>query len=250
MKICLVNAMVFTVVVLDVKADSEESWALKNWCFWTVVLEKTLERPLDCKEIQPVHPKGDQSWMFIGSTDAEAKTPILWPPDVKSWLIWKYLDTGKDWEQEEKGMTEDEMVGWHHRLNGHEFGWTPEVVYGQRGLACCGSRGLKELDMTEQLNWTELIIKCITLKPISLYFENLLTVIVSITLIQLKWLIHWYLSFTLYCNPLGDSTLVYFFPLCHLLLPNRAFGFFPLDQFMFCSILTLLWTEWIFLPFP
>ena len=86
-KICLVNAMVFTVVVLDVKADSEESWALKNWCFWTVVLEKTLERPLDCKEIQPVHPKGDQSWMFIGSTDAEAKTPILWPPDVKSWLI-------------------------------------------------------------------------------------------------------------------------------------------------------------------
>ena len=152
MKICLVSAMVFPVVVLDVRADSEESWALKYWCLWTVVLEKTLESPLDYKEIQPVHPKGDQSWMFIGSTDAEAKTPIFWPPDVKSWLIWKDLDTGKDWGQREKGMTEDEMVGWHHRLNGHEFGWAPEVGYGQRGLACCGSRGRKELDMTEQLN--------------------------------------------------------------------------------------------------
>ena len=102
--------------------DCEESWAPKNWCFWTVVLEKTLESPLDCKEIQPAPPKGDQSWMSIGRTDVEAETPILWTPDVKSWLIWKDPDVGKDRRQEEKGMTEDEMVGCHHWLNGHEFG--------------------------------------------------------------------------------------------------------------------------------
>ena len=102
------------------EVDHKESWALKNWCFWTVVLEKTLENPLDCKEIKPVHPKGDQPWMFIGRTDVEAETPILLPPDVKSWLIGKDPDAGKDWGQE-KGTTEDEMVGWHHRLNGHEF---------------------------------------------------------------------------------------------------------------------------------
>ena len=134
------------------KLDYEESWAPKNWCFWTVVLEKTLESPLDWKEIQPVHHKGDQSWVFIGRTDVEAETPILWPPDAKSWLIWKDPDTGKGWGQEEKGMTEDEMVGWHHRLNGHGFGWTPEVGDGQGGLVCCSSWGLKESDMTE-LNW-------------------------------------------------------------------------------------------------
>ena len=102
--------------------DCEESWVLKNWCFWTVVLEKTLESPLDCKEIQPIHPKGDQSWIFIGRTDAEAETPILWPPDANSWLIWKDPDAGKDWGQEEMGTTEDEMVGWHHWHNGHGFG--------------------------------------------------------------------------------------------------------------------------------
>ena len=102
--------------------DYKESWMLKIWCFWTVVLEKTLERPLDFKEIQPVHPKGDQSLVFIGTTDAEAETPILWPPDVKNWLIWEDPDAGKDWGQEEKGMTEDEMVGWHHQLNGDKFG--------------------------------------------------------------------------------------------------------------------------------
>ena len=102
--------------------DYKESWGSKNWCFWSVVLEKTLESPWDCKEIQSVHPKGDQSWVFIGRTDVEAKTPILWPPDAKSWLIWKDPDAGKDWGQEEKGTTEDEMVGWHHWLNGHEFG--------------------------------------------------------------------------------------------------------------------------------
>ena len=126
-----------------------------NWCFWTVVLEKTPESPLDCKEIQPVHPKGNQSWIFIGRTDAKAETPILWPPDVKSWLIWKDPDAGKDWGQE-KGMTEDEMVEWHHWLNGHEFEWTLGVGDGQGGLACCSPWSCKESDVTEQLNWTEL----------------------------------------------------------------------------------------------
>ena len=101
--------------------DCEESWAPKNWCFWTVVLEKTLESPLDRKEIQPVHPKGDQSWVFIGRSNAEAETPTLWPPHEKSWLIGKDPDAGSDWGQEENGITEDEMAGWHHRLDGHEF---------------------------------------------------------------------------------------------------------------------------------
>ena len=136
--------------------DYKESWASKNWCFWTVVLEKTVESPLDCKEIQPVHPKGDQSWVFIGRTDFEDETPILWLPDVKSWLIWKDPDAGKDWRQEEKGTTEGEMVGWQHRLNGHGFGWTPGVGEGQGGLVCCNSWGRKELDMNEWLNWTKL----------------------------------------------------------------------------------------------
>ena len=101
--------------------DYKESWALKNWSFWTVALEKTLESPLDCKEIQPVLPKGNQSWMFIGRTDAETETPVLWPPDMKNGLTGKDPDPGKDWRQEKKGTTEDEMVGWHHWLNGHEF---------------------------------------------------------------------------------------------------------------------------------
>ena len=109
------------------EVDYKESWAQKNWCFWTVVLEKTLANPLDCKEIQPVHSKGDQSWVFIGRTDVEAETPVLWPHDAKSWLIWKDPDAGKDWRREKNGMTEDEMVGWHHRLYGHGFGWTPGV---------------------------------------------------------------------------------------------------------------------------
>ena len=102
--------------------DYKESWAMKHWCFWTVVFEKTLESPLDYKEIQPVHPKGDQSWVFIGRTDVEVETPILWSPDVKSWLTGKDTDAGKDWGREEKGMMEDEMVGWHHQLNEYEFG--------------------------------------------------------------------------------------------------------------------------------
>ena len=135
--------------------DYKESWVLKNWCFWTVVLEKTLESPLDCKEIQPVHPKGDQSWVFIGKIDVGAETPILWPPDAKSWLIWKDPDVGKDWRREEKGMTEDETVGWHHRLDGHEFEQTPGADDGQGSLTCCSPWGWKESDTTEWLNWTE-----------------------------------------------------------------------------------------------
>ena len=136
--------------------DCEESWVPKKWCFWTAVLENTLESPLDCKEVQPVHSKRDQSWVFIGRTDAKAETPILWPPHAKSWLIGRDSDTGRDWGQEEKGMTEDEMAGWHHRLDGHEFGWTPGVGDEQGGLACCNSCGHKESDTTEGLNWTEL----------------------------------------------------------------------------------------------
>ena len=115
----------------------------------------TLESPMDCKKIQTVHSKGDQSWVFTGRTGVEAETPVLWPPDVKSWLIWKDPDAGKDWGQEEKGMTEDEMAGWHHRLDGHGFGWTPGIGDGQGGLACFGSWGRKELDTTERLNWTD-----------------------------------------------------------------------------------------------
>ena len=153
-KVRLVKGMVFPVVMYGCELDCEENWVPKNWCFWTVVLEKTLESPLDCEEIQPVHPKGDQSWIFIGRTDAEAETPKLWPPDVKSWLIWKDPDAGKDWRQEERA--EDQMVGWHHQLDGHGFGWTPGVGDGQGGLACCDSWGCKELDTTEWLNWTEL----------------------------------------------------------------------------------------------
>ena len=132
----------------------QESWAAKNWCFWTMVLEKTLESPLDCKEIKPVNPKGNQSWIFIGRTDAEA--PILWPPEAKNWLIGKDPDAGKD-RRQEKGMTEDEMVGWHHQLHGHRFGWTLGVGDGQWGLVCYSSWGHKESDRTERLNWTELM---------------------------------------------------------------------------------------------
>ena len=134
----------------------KESWALKNWCFWTVVMEKTLESPLDCKEIQPVHSEGDQSWIFIGRTDPEAETPIFWPPDAKNWLIGKDPDAGRDWGQEEKGTTKDEMVGWPHPLNGHEFEQAMGVGEGQGGLACCSPWGCKESDTTERLTWTEL----------------------------------------------------------------------------------------------
>ena len=140
------------------RVDYKERWVLKNWCFWTVVLEKTLESPLDFKEIQPVHSKGDQSWVFIGRTDAEAETPILWPSDVKNWLIWKYPDAGKELKQEAKGMTEDEMVGWHHWLDAHEFEQAPGVGNGQGRLACCSPCSCKESDTTKWLNWTQLTL--------------------------------------------------------------------------------------------
>ena len=135
--------------------DYKESWALKNWCFWTVMLEKTLESPLDCKEIQPVHLKGDQSWVFTGRTDVEAETWKLWLPDAKSWLIWKDPDAGKDWRKEEKGTMEDEMVGWDHQLHGSEFDQAPGVGDRQGGLMCCSPWGHKELDTTERLNWSQ-----------------------------------------------------------------------------------------------
>ena len=127
------------------------------WCFWTVVLEKTLESRLDCKEIQPVNPKGNQSWIFIGRTDVEAETPVLWPPHAKNWLIGKDPDAWKDWRWEEKGSTEDKMVGWHHQLDGHEFEQAPRVGVRQGSLACCSPWGHKESDTTEWLNWTEVL---------------------------------------------------------------------------------------------
>ena len=138
--------------------DYKESWAPKNCCFWTAVLEEIVESPLDIKESQPIHPKGNQPWIFTGRTYAEAETPILWLPDVKNWLIGKDPDVGKDWRREEKGMTEDEMAGWHHWLNGRESEWTPGVGDGQGGLVCWDSWGHKESDTTEWLNWTELNI--------------------------------------------------------------------------------------------
>ena len=137
--------------------DCEESWAPKNWCLWTVVLEKIFESPLDCKEIQSVHSEGDQPWDFFGRNDAKAEIPVLGPPHVKSWFIGKDPDAGRDWGQEEKGMTEDEMAGWHHWLDGRESEWTPGVGDGQGGLACCDSWGCKESDMTERLIWSDLI---------------------------------------------------------------------------------------------
>jgi len=136
--------------------DCEEGWPPKNWCFWTVVLEKTLESLLDCKKIKPVYSE-DQPLDFFGSNNAKAETPILGPPHVKSWLIGKDSDAGTDWGQEEKGATEDEMAGWHHWLDGRESEWTPGVGDGQGGLACCDSWSRKELDMTEQLIWSDLI---------------------------------------------------------------------------------------------
>ena len=152
MKIHLLKAMVFPVVMYGCESwDYKESWVPKNWCFWTVVLEKTLESPLDFKEIKSVNPKGNQSWIFFGRTDAEAETPILWPPDAKNWLTWKDLDAGKAWRK--KGMTEDEMVGWHHWLNGQEFEQAPGVGDGQGSPACFSPWGCKELDMIEQVNW-------------------------------------------------------------------------------------------------
>ena len=144
--------------------DCEESWALKNWCFWTVVLEKTLESPSDCKEIQPVHSEGDQSWDFFGRNDVKAEAPVLWPPHAKSWLIGKDSNAGRDWGQEEKGTTEDEMSGWHHWLDGRESEWTPGVGDGQGGLACCDSwvaKSRTRLSNSTELNWTDVYVELI-----------------------------------------------------------------------------------------
>jgi len=137
--------------------DHKESWAPKNWCFWTAVLEKTLESPLDCKEIKPVNLKGNQSWIFIRRTDAEAEAPILCPPDAKNWLIGKDPDAEKNWRWEEKETREDEMVGWHHRLDGHEFEQALGVGDGQGSLVCCSPRGRKESNKTKWLNWTKIV---------------------------------------------------------------------------------------------
>ena len=152
-KVYLVKAMVFPIVIYGC-----DSWTIKKAECWRIDTFElwTLERPLDCKEIQPVHPKGNQSWIFLGRTDAEAEAPILWPPDAKSWLTGKDSDAGRDWGQEEKGTTKDEMAGWHHWLDEHESEWTPGVGDGHGGLVCCDSWGRKESDTTEQLNWTEL----------------------------------------------------------------------------------------------
>ena len=139
--------------------DRKESWALKDWCFWTVVPEKTLKNPLDSKEIKPVNPKGNQLWLFIGRTDAEAETPILWPPDAKSWLFGKDPDAGKDWRQEEKGKTEHKMVGWHHWVDGHEFEQAAAVGDGQGGLAYCSPQGCRVgHDWANELNWKEVCL--------------------------------------------------------------------------------------------
>ena len=153
-KVHLVKAMVFPVVRYGC-----ESWTIKKAGHWRIdAFElwywRRLESPLDNKQIQPVHPKGNQSWIFFGRTDIDAETPILWLPDVKRWLIWKDPDAGKEWRQEKKGTTEDEMVGWHHWLTGRESEWTPGVDDGQGGLVCCDAWGRKELDTTERMNWT------------------------------------------------------------------------------------------------
>ena len=149
--------MVFLVVIYGCEswsAKKAEHWRIDGFELWC--WRRLLRVSLDCKEIQPIHPKGDQSWVFIGRTDAEVETPILWPPHEKSWLIGKDPDAGRDWGQEKKGTTEDEMAGWHHRLDGREFEWTPGVDDGQGGLACCDSWDCRESDMTEQVNWREL----------------------------------------------------------------------------------------------
>ena len=155
-KVSLVKAMVFPIVMYGCESwtvKKAEHWridAFELWCW------RRLDSPLDCKEIQPVHSEGDQPWVFFGRKDAKAESPVLWPPHAKSWLIGKDSDAGRDWGQEEKGRTEDEMAGWHHQLDGREFQWTLEVGDGQGGLVCCDSWGHKEPDTTERLNWTEL----------------------------------------------------------------------------------------------
>ena len=153
--------------------DYKEGWAPKNWCFWTVVLEKTLESPLDSREVKPVHPKGNQSWIFLGRIDTEAEAPLVWPPDSNNWIR-KDPDAGKDWRQEAKGMAVDKMFGWHHWLDGHEFEQALGVGDGHGSLVCCSPWGCKDLDMTERMNWTELNIGQIPLFTDFLEFSLLL----------------------------------------------------------------------------
>ena len=160
--------------------DHKESWALKNWCIWTVVLEKTLESPLDCKETKPVHPKGNQSWIFLGRTDAEVKTPILWPPDAKNWLFRKDPDAEKDWRHEEKGTTEDEMVGWHHWLNGRQFEQALGDGWGQGSLECYHPWGHKESDTNERPNNNKMGVTHHLLQPPALRNTH-----------QVLWWTHW-----------------------------------------------------------
>ena len=155
--------------------DYKESWALKNWCFWTTVLEKTLKSPLNSKEIESVNPKGNQFWIVIGRTDAEVEASVIWPPNVRIRLIRKDLDAGKNWRWEEKGMTEDEMVGWHHQLNGHEFEQALGDGEGQGGLACCCPQGHKESDMTEWMNNKGHLCKLINTENRALKTQHSLT---------------------------------------------------------------------------
>ena len=150
-----------------------------NWCFWTVVLEKTLESPLNCKEIPPVHPKGNQSWVFIGRTDAEAETAIIWPPDGKNWLFGKDPDAGKEWRRKEKGTTEDEMVGWHLWCDEHEFEQALGVGEGQGSLACCSPWGRKESGMTEPLNWTEITYNIVLILILGVQHTDLIYVYIE-----------------------------------------------------------------------
>ena len=157
--------------------DHKEGWALKNWWFWTMVSEITLESPSDCKEIKPVNPKGNQPWIFVDRLMLKLKSPLLWPPDTKSLLIERDPDAGKDWRQEEIGTTEDEMIGWHYQLNGHEFEQTPEDGEGQGSLVCCSSWGFKESDTTEQLNWNHADSHLITAYCCQ-YFERIIFAIV------------------------------------------------------------------------
>ena len=178
---------------------------------WTAACQPSLSftvslsflKLLDCKEILPVHSKGNQSWIFIGKTDAEVEAPIFWPPDAKSWFIWKDPDAGKVWGWEEKGMAEDEMVGWHQQLNGHGFGWTQGVGDGQGGLACCGSWGRKELDMTERLNWTELILCYATWPSHSLSYTSSL----ALGLSQYQGLFQWVSSLHQVAKVLGSFSI-------------------------------------------
>ena len=209
--------------------DRKESWVPKNWCFWTVVLEKTLESPLDCKEIQPVHPKGNQSWIFIARTDVE--TAIFWPPDAKSWLIGKDPDSGKDWRQEEKGMTEDKVVGWHHRLDGHEFEQALGVGEGQGSLAYCSPWGHKESDTTERLN--SLVIFSIHF----LIWVYLLAWFLSSFMLPI--FIHFF-SFLFVSVWVSLGVLI-----CGMFVSNICLGVLSVHSFIVC---VLFWLPFLFFP--